>query len=275
MRISVITAVYNSETVLGKSIASVVTQTHGNLEHLIIEGKSADRSLIAIRNSAHERMRLISEPDLGIYDALNKGIKNATGDIIGFVHSDDYLAHDKVLARIANEFKDPTVDAVYSDLDYVSKANNEHVVRRWSNGPYRHGCLKNGWMPAHTTLYLRRSVFQNFGLFDTNYKISGDYDFILRYFSQTSGKSIYIPEVLYKMRLGGISNRNSKNIRLKMCEDLNAIRTNSVGGIKTLVFKNLSKINQFIIKPKQNNIIRTNANFSKIDKFDLQKSLGS
>jgi len=195
-------------------------------------------------------MRLISEPDEGIYDALNKGVQNATGDVIGFIHSDDFLAHDEVLVRIAAAFEDPEVEAVFSDLDYVAQADTTWVIRHWSTGAFHPRRLKYGWMPAHPTLYLRREVYERFGLYDTNFGISADYDFILRYFSQVTGQSVYIPE-LYKMRLGGVSNRNLAKIRQKMTEDLLAIRRNRVGGVHTLALKNLSKVGQFLVRPRR------------------------
>ncbi|MCW1931830.1 glycosyltransferase family 2 protein [Pararhodobacter zhoushanensis] len=245
MKISVITAVYNAEATVGAAIASVARQTHRDIEHVIVEGNSKDGSLAAIQAAAHDRMRLISEPDGGIYDALNKGIRNATGDVVGFIHSDDFLAHDGVLEQIAAAFEDPGVEAVFSDLDYVSQTDTSRVIRHWSTGPFHRERLKRGWMPAHPTLYLRRDVYDHYGTYDIKFGISADYDFILRYFSQTTQKSVYIPEVLYKMRLGGVSNRNLAKIRQKMGEDFHAIRRNRVGGISTLAMKNLSKIRQF------------------------------
>jgi len=251
LRISVITAAWRSEATVGEAISSVAAQTHADLEHLIIEGNSGDGTLEAIERAAHDRMTLISEPDNGIYDALNKGVQNATGDVIGFIHSDDFLAHDEAFARIAAAFEDPAVEAVFSDLDYVSQADTSRVIRHWSTGPYHPRRLKYGWMPAHPTLYLRREVYERCGSYDQNLGISADYDFILRYFSQATGKSVYIPEVLYKMRVGGVSNRNLSKIRQKMAEDMLAIRRNGVGGVHTLALKNLSKIGQFLVRPQR------------------------
>lgn len=252
MKFSLITAVYNSEATVGEAIASVAAQTHPDIEHLIIEGKSKDGSLAVIERAAHDRMRVISEPDKGIYDALNKGIRQATGDVVGFLHSDDFFAFDGVLARVAEAFEDPEVEAVFSDLHYISSADTSRVVRHWSTGQFSPGKLRRGWMPAHPTLYLRREVYEQFGSYDTSFGIAADYDFILRYFSRTAGKSVYIPEVLYKMRLGGVSNRSWSKIRQKMGEDLRAIRRNRVGGIHTLALKNLSKVGQFLVRSRQN-----------------------
>lgn len=250
MKISLITAVYKSAATVAEAIASVAGQTYVDLEHIIVEGASNDGSLEAIKRAQHDRMRLISEPDAGIYDALNKGIRHATGDVIGFIHSDDFLAHERVLERIAAAFEDPSVEAAFSDLDYVSQADTSRIIRHWSTGAFHPRRLKYGWMPAHPTLYLRREVYERFGSYDENLGISADYDFILRYFSQMIGKSIYIPEVLYKMRVGGVSNRNWAKVRQKMGEDLLAIRRNQVGGLQTLALKNLSKVGQFLVLPR-------------------------
>ncbi|MEL6925663.1 MAG: glycosyltransferase family 2 protein [Bacteroidota bacterium] len=228
-------------------LASVAAQTYSDIEHIVVEGLSTDATRPAIERNAHERMWLISEPDDGIYDALNKGVQQASGDVIGFVHSDDFLSHDAVLAQIATAFSNPAVEAVFGDLDYVSQKDTSRIVRRWSTGAFHPSRLAFGWMPAHPTLYLRREVYERFGHYDLNFRIAADYDFILRYFSDTADKSVYIPEVLYKMRVGGVSNRNWAKIRQKMSEDMRAIRRNRVGGVHTLVLKNLSKVGQFLV----------------------------
>lgn len=243
-----ITAVFNSETTVGEAISSVAVQTHSDIEHIIVEGKSTDESLLAIDRASHSRMALISEPDNGIYDALNKGIENATGEVIGFVHSDDFLANKYVLERIASEFSDPSVEAVFGNLDYVAKIDASRVIRHWRGTPFSARSLRRGWMPAHPTLYVRKSAYERVGLFDTTFRIAADYDFTLRYFSETTARTIFIPEVLYKMRIGGESNRSLTKIIEKMHEDARAVRKNGIGGIDTILWKNLSKIPQFLRK---------------------------
>lgn len=249
MKISVITAVYNSQVTVGEAIASVASQRYSDVEHLVVEGKSKDKSLAVIQRARHDRMRLISEPDGGIYDALNKGIRNASGDVLGFVHSDDVLAHENVLTSIASAFQNPAVDAVFSDLVYVSQTDTSRVVRYWKAGAFCPRCLNYGWMPPHPTLYVRREVYEKFGDYDTNLGIAADYDFILRFFSQRDSQAVYIPEVLYQMRTGGVSNQNLNKIFQKMSEDLLVIRRNRIGGFHTLVFKNLFKARQFLARP--------------------------
>jgi glycosyltransferase involved in cell wall biosynthesis len=246
MRITLITAVYNRSARIAGAIKSVRSQQHEDIEHLIIDGGSTDGTLSAIQESGHARLRVISEPDQGIYDALNKGIARATGDIIGLLHSDDVFADAYVLARVATAFADPAVDAVYGDLDYVAAEDMGRVIRRWRAGPYTQADLRRGWMPPHPTLFLRRAVIARLGPYDASYRIAGDYEAILRWFHRGGIRPAYIPEVLVKMRVGGESNRSLGRILRKSREDYRALRTHGVGGIGTLACKNLRKLPQFL-----------------------------
>lgn len=246
VKISIITAVYNAEATVGGAIESVAAQRHRNIEHIVVDGASTDGTLAAIDRAAHPRMRVISEPDSGIYDAINKGISTARGDVVGLVHSDDFLADDHVLDAIATAFADPTVEALFADLDYVSKDDPARIVRHWVTGRFHQRRLNHGWMPAHPTLYLRRAVFDRIGLYDTRFRIAADYDFVLRYFSQTSVSPFYLPWTIYKMRVGGVSNRNLARLVEKSREDYRALRRNQVGGLGALAAKNLSKLPQFL-----------------------------
>lgn len=246
LKISIITAVYNAQNTVAQAIQSVADQSYPNIQHIVIDGKSSDNSLRSIKSVAHSSMELISEPDNGIYHALNKGIARATGEVIGFLHSDDFFPHRDVLSKIANAFESPGVEAVYSDLDYVSQSDEKQVVRHWQSGDFAKHRLKWGWMPPHPTLYLKRSVYEGIGMFDTTYRNSADYDFVLRFFSQTDVKAVYIPEVLYKMRLGGESNRDLVRILRKSREDYRAIKSNQIGGLAALLAKNVSKLGQFV-----------------------------
>lgn len=245
MKISVITAVYNAESTISQAIESVAAQSYKNIEHVIVEGNSTDGSLAVIKKNMNDKILLISEPDNGIYDALNKGIQRSSGDIVGLVHADDYLAHNDVFDKIAKAFFESAVEAVYGDLQYVSKDDTSRVVRHWRSHSYSRAKLARGWMPPHPTLFLKRSVFEQTGLYNTSFQIAADYDLILRYFSQTLSTPVYIPEVLVKMRLGGESNRSLPRILQKMREDYRALRENRVGGIAALAAKNLSKLPQF------------------------------
>ena len=247
MKISVITAVYNRSDTIAEAVKSVHRQTYSNVEHVVIDGASSDGTLAILENLAHEfnDFILVSEPDKGIYDALNKGLARATGDIVGMMHSDDYFADEMVLESVAAAFADPAIDAVYGDLDYVAKDNTSRILRHWRSGEYRSSLLSRGWMPPHPTLYLRRSVIERWGGFDTNFRIAADYDAILRYFGQGRIRAAYIPRVLVKMRMGGESNRSLSRIWLKTTEDYTALRRNGVGGFRALLWKNLGKVSQF------------------------------
>lgn len=246
MKISIITAVLNREATVAQAIASVAGQSHVNVEHLVIDGASTDGTLAAIEHARHPTMRLFSERDGGIYEALNKGIGLATGDIVGVLHSDDFFAHGLVLEKVAAAFADPGVLAVYGDLDYVSAADTRKVVRQWRSGSFSPQKLRWGWMPPHPTLFLRREVFERHGAYDQSYRIAADYEAILRCFGREDLRPVYIPEVLVKMRLGGESNRTLRGIVNKSLEDYRALRSNGIGGVGVLAWKNISKLSQFV-----------------------------
>lgn len=245
MKFTIITAVYNRSKTIGAALDSVTQQTYANVEHVVIDGASTDGTLEVIEAHRHEGMVLISEPDRGIYDALNKGIENASGDIIGIMHSDDFYSHQNVLAKAATCFAQTSADAVYGDLDYVSSSDTNRIRRRWSSGDFDRRKLRRGWMPPHPTLFVRRAVFEQFGVYDTSYQIAADYDAMLRWFWCNNIDPVYIPEVLVKMRVGGESNRSLERIWRKSVEDYRALRSNGVGGILALTSKNLRKVPQF------------------------------
>lgn len=248
MRISVITAVYNRADTVADAIRSLHGQTHDDYEHVVMDGGSTDGTLEVVRSLGDARMTLTSEPDLGIYDALNKGMNQATGDVIGLMHSDDVFASRNVLGHIAAAFQDSQVDVVYGDLQYVTAKHPDRIVRHWQAGEFSPSRLKRGWMPPHPTLYVRKSVIERWGGYDTSYRIAADYDAILRWFGPGKVRAAYIPEVLVRMRVGGESNRSLRNILLKSREDYRALKQNQIGGLGTLALKNLSKVQQFFAK---------------------------
>lgn len=245
-KISIITAVYNNCATISAALDSVLAQVGANYELVVIDGGSTDGTLDVLNRYAERVAVLVSEPDHGIYAALNKGILRASGDVVGFLHSDDLFADAGVLSRIAAAFAEPGVEAVYGDLHYVRKDNPELLVRYWRAGLFSGRRLGWGWMPPHPTLYVRRSVYEQIGLFDTSFRIAADYDFILRLLGRENRGVRYIPEVLVKMRVGGASNRSLRNIVRKSSEDLRALRSNRVGGVGALIWKNLSKLPQFL-----------------------------
>ena len=250
MKISIITITYNSAATLPRALESVRSQTYGDIEHIIVDGASTDgtKELIinyqlSIINSQSPKVRWISEPDNGIYNALNKGIAMATGDVIGFLHSDDVLYSPDSIGQIAAAFESSGADVVYGDLEY---RHGDKVVRRWRSNAFRRGDLKYGWMPPHPTVYVRREVYRQVGPYDEWFRISADYDMILRIF--TAGyKTRYIPQVLVAMETGGASNRDAKARLSKTQEDYIALKKNHVGaGLLTVACKQLRKIRQFL-----------------------------
>ena len=248
MRISIVTAVFNRKDTIRSSVESVQSQAYSDVEHVVQDGGSTDGTIAIVREIACHATHLVSEVDEGIYDAINRGIARATGDVIGLMHSDDFFASNDVLAKVADKFSDPSVQGVYGDLQYVAADNPARVVRHWRSGHFSSAKLKQGWMPPHPTLYLRRDVFDAFGVYDTSFRIAADYDAMLRYLWGGKIKLAYIPEVLVKMRLGGESNRSIGRILRKSREDLRAIRKNGVGSLGTLAAKNFSKLGQFCVR---------------------------
>jgi len=244
VKISIITATFNSEKTIRSTLQSVDNQTYKNIEHIVIDGKSTDKTLEIVAKFSSVS-KVISEKDSGVYFALNKGIKKASGDVIGFLHADDFFANDLILEKIAEKFKDTNADILYADLDYVAFENQKKIIRHWKSGDFSFKKLKKGWMPPHPTFYVKKSIYDRLGYFDTSFSIAADYDLMLRFLSDKTLKVVYLPEVTVKMRVGGISNRNLKNILQKSREDLRAMKKNHVGNFFTLIMKNLQKIPQF------------------------------
>ena len=250
MKISVITPVYNNADTLSACLNSVISQTYSNVELIIIDGGSSDGSLDVIRQYKNSISVVVSEPDDGIYDAFNKGINRSTGDVIGFLSADDFLKDSNVLTKIAEKFSFEMADVVYGDLYYVNKNDTTKVIRHWQAKKFSINQLAMGWMPPHPTLYIKASLYKELGAFDKTFRISGDYDFILRLFTRINLNIIYISEVLVVMRLGGVSNRSLKSLIQKSKEDYFALRKNEVGGLLALFYKNASKIPQFFLSTR-------------------------
>jgi len=246
MKISIITACLNSESTIGDTISSVNSQDYSSIEHVFVDGGSSDDTVRIINSSSDISKVVVSEVDGGVYDALNKGVRLSTGDVIGFLHADDFLSHSGVLSAIASCFSDPQIGGVYGDLQYVRRLDSTRVFRRWETKAFNSRRLAWGWMPPHPTLYIRRGWYDFLGGFDTRYKISSDYAFVLKLFGSPDFKSNYIPEVLVKMRTGGLSNRSVKAIIQKTREDLRALKQFGVGGFPSLLAKNFRKLSQLL-----------------------------
>ena len=229
MKISIITATYNSSATIARCLASVNEQSHIDIEHIIIDGASKDNTLEIINSSPNRVRKIISEPDNGIYDALNKGIKLATGDAIGFLHSDDTLGSPTTLENIAKLFKtkqkgNVTPDGVHGNLLFTDK--QDAVVRTWYGKPFERKNVKYGWMPSHPTLFLKREVYEKLGGFDTSFRIAGDYNFMLKVMLDEEISLEFLPEIITRMRVGGASTGNSKSLIHKSKKDIRALRNN-------------------------------------------------
>ena len=246
LKISIIVATYNSSKTIRSCLDSIFNQNYSNIEINLIDGKSSDNTLDIVKNYNRKiPIKIISEEDNGIYDALNKGIYSSVGDVIGFVHSDDILASSTIFSEIIKKISLENFDGVYGDLQYVDFDKTDKVIRNWKSCDFNDKLLKRGWMPAHPTFFLKRGVYDKHGGFNLNYSISSDYDFMIRVLNDNNLKFCYLPRVISKMRVGGSSNRSLKNIFKNSREDYIIIKKNKVGNFITLVRKNLLKINQY------------------------------
>lgn len=247
MKISIVTACYNAAEHLGDALRSVDSQSWPDFEHLIVDGASTDTTPEVLRAHQDPRRLVVSEPDHGIYDAMNKGLLRASGDVVGFLNADDFLAGPDVIEQIARAFIEaPRLDVLYGDLEYISADAKMRTVRVWRSGDFVERQLRRGWMPPHPTFYVRRSLLDRIGKFDTRYRIAADYDFMIRCLKQPDVQVHYLPKMLIRMRLGGASNASVRQILRKSSEDLRIMRTHRLGGIGSLLAKNARKVPQFI-----------------------------
>ncbi|HTR30462.1 MAG TPA: glycosyltransferase family 2 protein [Puia sp.] len=246
MKISVITATYNSVATVRDTLVSIRQQDHPDIEHIIVDGRSTDGTLEVVAGFPHIA-RIISEKDKGIYDAMNKGIGMATGEVIGILNSDDVYIDATVLSTVAKAFANPQVMTVYADLQYVDPENLDRVQRTWITGRFRKNSFYYGWMPPHPTFFVRREVYERIGLFNTDLRSAADYELMLRVLLRYDISTYYIPRVIVKMRAGGVSNATLLNRLRANREDRLAWKLN---GLKpyffTLYLKPLRKITQFI-----------------------------
>lgn len=238
-------------SVLTDCLNSVASQSHNNIEHIVIDGASTDGTLSLLNSKKDQLSILVSESDNGIYDAMNKGIKLAKGNIIGFLNSDDFYANNEVISKVVSEFKkEPSLDACYADLIYVNQSNTSKIVRNFKSSEFKQGLFSKGWCPPHPTFFVRRSVYERYGNFDLNYRIASDVDLMMRFLEIHKIKSLYIPEVWVKMRMGGTTNKNFKNIWAQNQEVLRSFDKNglSVNLIIFVIYKIFSRIKQFFMR---------------------------
>ena len=251
MKISLVTVTWNSAATIADALASVNDQTHPDVEQIVVDGGSTDATLAIVRAQGRRVGTMLSEPDGGIYDAMNKGLKLATGDIVGLLNSDDFLASSDVLATIAAAFSDPSVDAVYGDLCYVRQHKTEQIVRYWRSGAFQSGSFAQGWAPPHPTLYLRRSIYDRLGGFDTSYSLAADIDLMIRFFEVERLRSKHIAKVFVRMRLGGATNKSVANVIKQNREIWRSLREHGfvVSFPGFLIGKLASRAAQFIVRP--------------------------
>ncbi len=249
MKISIITVCLNAADTIEETIQSVFAQTYPSVEYILIDGKSTDGTLEILNKYRHRFAALVSEKDTGLYAAINKGVKMASGDLIGILHADDLYASAYVLEEIAALVNSAPYDAVYADLEYVNRENPSKIVRYWKSGMYKSGSFRLGWMPPHPTFFVKRAIYEQFGYFNESFTSAGDYELMLRFIHIHKVKLGYWPNVAVRMRLGGKSNVNLSNRLKANKEDLKAWEVNGLGRPVFISFiKPFRKIHQFLPK---------------------------
>ena len=243
MKISVITISYNAEDTIEKTLKSIENQSYNNIEHIIIDGGSKDSTLEICNSFSHEA-KIISELDNGVYDAFNKGLKLATGDVVGFLNADDTFYNENSIQDIVDAFSNNETDIVYGNLDYVNEESK--VIRNWISRPYAKGLVKKAWMPAHPSFYCKKEVYDRLGGYNDSFKIAGDFELCVRFLEINQVPSFYLNKKLVKMLVGGISNSGLKSKWIIFKEDLRAFKINniSVNPVLFLLYK-FKKLKQF------------------------------
>lgn len=251
MKVSIITPSFNSARTIQHTIDSVALQNYPNIEYIVIDGGSTDGTLEILHANDHLISYWVSEQDKGIYDAMNKGIKQATGDVIAIINSDDFYVHAEVINRVVQQFKRTKVDSIYGDLQYVAPDNTDRVIRHWASGKFQRKNFLYGWMPPHPTFFVKRKVYESFGLFDTRLKTSADYELMLRFLYKNNISSHYLDELLVRMRAGGASNQSWHNRLKANREDRRAWEINNLRPyFFTALLKPARKINQYFARYK-------------------------
>ena len=228
MKVSIITACYNSVRTIADSLNSVASQTYPDIEHIVVDGGSTDGTLDVLKAQGERVEKIVHGPDRGIYDALNKGIAASSGSVVGFLHSDDVYAGPHVIQEVMGKMRAEALEALYGDVAFVRGDNFEHVVRVYSSRRFRPSRIGWGWMPAHPALFVTSRLFQLYGPFKIDYSIAGDFEFVARVFSKPSFRYAYVPKVLVKMRMGGSSTKGLKSTLVLNREVLRACRENGI-----------------------------------------------
>jgi glycosyltransferase involved in cell wall biosynthesis len=247
MKISIITASFKCAQTIEDCIQSIISQTYPDIEHIIIDGGSKDGTLEVINKYRDKIARVVSEPDKGIYDAMNKGIKLATGDIVGIINSDDVVADRTVAETVVKTMSDSNADSCYGNLVYVDRGNMDKVIRYWNAGEFQRERFRNGWMPPHPTFFVKRAIYEKYGLFNPDFPVAADYELMLRFLYKYNVSTTYIPKLLVRMRTGGKSRPGMINTAKNMLENYRAWKVNGLEiNLLTFVMKPLSKATQYI-----------------------------
>lgn len=245
MKVSIITSCYNREATIRGAIESVLEQDYPYIEYIVVDGASKDNSLAIINEYKNGIDKIISEPDNGMYEGINKGIRAATGDIIGLIHSDDFLFSPHTISEIVQAFKEQQADLVYGNGVFVDYDNINQMIRNWVSGRYTKENVKNGWLPLHPTVYIKKECMDKYGLYDESYKIAADSDLLVRYLYEADLKVYYLNKYIVRMRMGGLSTDSGKT-KQKWREDLRMYKSHGIKPFSALRGKILSKIPQFI-----------------------------
>jgi glycosyltransferase involved in cell wall biosynthesis len=252
-KVSIITVSYNSELTIQDTIESVLAQDYPNFEYIIIDGASNDSTMEIIRGYGGRIDTVISELDNGIYDGMNKGIRVASGDVVGFINSDDFYPSSSILTNVMQVFSDPLIDVSYGDLCYVKPHETSSVVRYWKSSEFVPGSFRDGWCPPHPTFFVRRKIYEELGGFDLNYKIAADVELMMRFLEVHKVKSSYLPEVLVHMRLGGETNKSMGNIIRQNKEIWRALEAHGLkpSFLRFVTGKVFSRGKQFMVRPSR------------------------
>lgn len=247
MKVSIITIAYNSAETIEDTIKSVASQHYPDIEYIIVDGGSTDQTLSIVERYKSDIAKVISEPDKGIYDAMNKGVAHATGELIGILNSDDIYADEQVISDIVEQIGDK--DAIYADLVYVKRNAIDEITRYWKSGEYKNGDFLKGWMPPHPTFFLRKDCYDKFGTYNLKLKSAADYECMLRMIHKHQVSLAYLPRVITKMRVGGqsnvtVNNRLKANKEDRMAWEINGLKPR----FYTLYLKPLRKVGQFLKK---------------------------
>lgn len=245
MKVSIITTCYNRVATIQGAIESVLAQDYPDIEYIIVDGLSNDGSIDVISRYKEKVAKIVSERDHGMYEAINKGIKMATGDIIGLVHSDDFLYDNHVISDVVKQFKETNADFVYGDGVFVNATDINKPVRNWIGGPYYRWKVACGWLPLHPTCYIKRDVMMREGLYDESYKIAADTDLLVRYLYKARLKVVYMKRKIIRMRMGGLSTDSEKR-RLMWNEDIRLYKAHGFWATPVKIMKMMWKVPQFI-----------------------------